>query len=174
MQQDLCSDGRGRPVTLPTVTTGCDPGSLRFSFTSSTLRPRPPMPYRFEFDQKHRILLIRSDGRMTDELVSELYWLIKKYSIATDATAGIWDISAVTDFDVSPEMIRDLVDRGPAMPDPTRRPRFIVTPAMFGLALSHMVEIAGEHRNPLLKLVLSRDEALAAIGVPSPRFEPLA
>ncbi len=130
------------------------------------------MPYQFEFNAEHKILLLRSEGRLTDTLMSELYWLVKKYSIATDAAAGIWDLSAVTQFDVSPEFLRALVDRGPAMPDATRRPRFVVAPTL-GLAISRMVEIASARNNPLLKIVLSRDEALAALGVQSPHFEPL-
>ena len=59
------------------------------------------------------------------------------------------------------------------MPDATRRPRFIVAPAMLGFSVSRLVEIASEHRNPLLKIVLSMDEALAALGVQSPHFEPI-
>jgi len=132
------------------------------------------MTYQFEFNAQHKILLLRSEGRLTDSLLSELYWLVKRYSIATDAAAGIWDMSAVTRFDVSPEFLRHVVDRGPAMPDPTRRPRFIVAPAALGLAISHLIEIASAQNNPLLKIVLSRDEALAALGVQSPHFEPLA
>jgi hypothetical protein len=37
----------------------------------------------------------------------------------------------------------------------------------------HLFEIAAEHSNPLLKIVWSLDEALAALGVPSPNFKPL-
>ena len=131
------------------------------------------MTYRFESDRESKVLLLRCEGRLTDELLSELYWAIKHYSTATDASAGIWDISAATEFDVSPEFMRELVERGPAMPDATRRPRFIVAPAMLGFSVSRLVEIASEHRNPLLKIVFSMDEALAALGVQSPHFEPI-
>jgi hypothetical protein len=59
------------------------------------------------------------------------------------------------------------------MPDATKRPRFLVALAMVGLGISRLVEIAGEHENPLFRIVLSLNEALAALGVQSPRFEPL-
>jgi hypothetical protein len=131
------------------------------------------MTYQFELDPDHKILLLRFQGRLTDAMMSELYWLIRQHSTATDAQAGIWDCSAVTDFGVSPEFIRQLVDRGPAMPDPTRRPRFFVAPPSIGLSITHLFEIAAEHSNPLLKIVWSLDEALAALGVPSPNFKPL-
>jgi len=131
------------------------------------------MRYQFEFDPENKILLLRFEGRLTDELVSELYWAIRKYSTLTDASAGIWDLSPVTEFAVSSEFIRDLADREPAMRDPANRRRFLVAPAMLGLAISRMFEIAVEHENPKFRIVLSLNEALAAIGVQSPHFEPL-
>jgi len=132
-----------------------------------------PMKYQFEFDPKNRILLLRFEGRLTDDLLPELYWEVRRHAISSDASAGIFDFSAVTDFDVSPEMILHLANREPAMPDATRRPRFIVAPAMLGLGLSRLIEFTTSDRSPLLKIVLSVDEALAALGVRSPRFEPL-
>jgi hypothetical protein len=131
------------------------------------------MEYRFEFDRENKILLLRFEGRLTDELTAELYWAVRMYSIMTDASAGIYDLSPVTEFAVSPEKILDLVNREPAMPNATRRPRFIVAPAMLGLGLSRLIEFTTSDRNPLLKIVLSVDEAFAALGVQSPHFEPL-
>jgi hypothetical protein len=131
------------------------------------------MRYQFQFDAKNKILLLRFEGRLTDELAAELYWAVRKCSITTDARAGIWDLSPVTEFDVSPEMIFDLANREPAMPDATRRPRFIVAPAMLGHGISRLIEFTTSDRNPLLKIVLSVDEALAALGVQAPHFEPL-
>jgi hypothetical protein len=131
------------------------------------------MSFRFEFDAVNRILLLRFDGRLTEELFKELYWAVRRYSTATDASAGIWDLSNVTEFAVSPEFIRDLVNWGPAMPNADTRPRFFVAPAMVGLGISRLFEIAASDRNPLFKVVLSRNEALATLGVQSPHFEPL-
>jgi hypothetical protein len=131
------------------------------------------MTYQFEFDAKNEILLLRVEELLTDKLARALYWEVRKYSTATDARAAIYDLSTVTEFAISPEMIRDLVNRDPAMPDATRRPRCLVAPTVFGLAISRLCEIAVAHRNPLLKIVLSLDEALAALGVQSPHFEPL-
>ncbi len=131
------------------------------------------MKYHFEFDPENKILLLRFEGRLTDNLIPELYWATRKYSIATDARVGIYDFSAVTDFALSPEMILDLANRQPAMPDAARRPRFIVAPATLGMGLSRLIELTTSDRSPLLKIVLSADEALAAVGVQSPHFETL-
>ena len=92
---------------------------------------RYSMGFRFEFDSVNKILLLRFEGRLTDELLTELYWTVRRYSTATDASAGIWDLSPVTEFAVSPECIRDMANREPAMPDATRRPRFIVAPPFY-------------------------------------------
>ena len=129
--------------------------------------------FRFEFDAANKILLGRFEGRLTDESVAEFYGAIRKYSIATDASAGIWDFSGVTEFTGTSESIRRLAKQEPAMPDATRRPRFIVAPAMFVFGISRMFQISGESTRPLLTVVHTMDEALAALGVPCPQFEPL-
>ncbi len=131
------------------------------------------MEYKFEFDPVNKILLLRVEGRVTDESITEGYWAIRKYSTETDARAGIWDLASVTDFAVSPEFIRELAYREPAMPDATRRPRFFVAPATLGLSVSSLFEIAAGPMNPLFKIVLSVGEALATLGIQSPHFEPL-
>ncbi len=131
------------------------------------------MGFRFEFDAANKILLGRFEGRLTEESVAEFYGAIRKYSTATDARAGIWDFSTVTEFAASSESIRGLARREPAMPDATRRPRFIVAPATFLFGISRMFQISGESTRPLLTVVRTIDEALAALGVQTPHFEPL-
>lgn len=128
--------------------------------------------YQFAFHPLNRVLLLRFEGHLTDALLSEMYWGIRKYSAATNPSAGIWDFSPVTECAVSPELIRDISTRAPAM-HPTCR-RFVVAPASFGQAASRLFEIAANMKNPLLKFVLSREEAFAALGLQPQQFEPLA
>ena len=59
------------------------------------------------------------------------------------------------------------------MPNATRRPRIMVAPATVGFGLARMFQLMGERTRPLLKVVCTLDEALAALGVKSPRFERL-
>lgn len=131
------------------------------------------MGHRFEFDAVKKILLLRFEGRFTEESALQMYHAIRAYSTATDAAAGIWDLSSVTEFAVSAEFLRHLATMDPAMPNATTRPRFIVVPATVGFGLARMFEIAQEDRNPLLKVVRTMDEALTALGVQSPEFKPL-
>jgi hypothetical protein len=131
------------------------------------------MGFRFEFDPVNRILLARSEGRLTDESLAEFYQAIRKYSIATDAKAGIWDLSSVTDFAVTSDFVRELSGRKPAMPDANNRPRFIVAPNPLEFGLSRMFQILGESTRPLLKVVHTLDEALAALCIQPSHFETL-
>lgn len=131
------------------------------------------MGYRFEFDPVNRILLLRIEGRLTDEVITEAYAAVRKHSIATDARAGIWDLSGVTEFPISSLRVRELANYEPAMPDASRRPRIIVAPSTVGYGLARMFELMGAKARPLLQVVRTLDEALAALGVEAPRFEAL-
>jgi hypothetical protein len=128
------------------------------------------MALRFEFDTVSRILLMRFEARFTEETLTKMYSEIRKHAAATDASAGIWDFSPVTEFAVSAEFIRHIASPEPAIPDTSRR-RFIVVPNKEAHGLARMFEMVGEGRNPLLRVVYSIDEALAALGVSPPHFE---
>jgi hypothetical protein len=130
------------------------------------------MALRFEFDPVNKILLGLLDGRLTDELLGEAYETARKYAVATDASAGIWDTSSVTEFAISSEFIRSLASREPIIADP-KRPRFVVAPQTVAFGLFRMFQLTGDHTRPLLTIVRSLGEALAALGVQAPHFEPL-
>jgi hypothetical protein len=131
------------------------------------------MAFRFEFDTANKILLARFDGILTDELLAEFYKATRKYSTATDASAGVVDFSSVTEFAVSSELLRQLGRAEPAMPDATRRPRIIVAPQTHAYGLFRMFQLTGEDTRPLLTVVHTMDEAFAVLGVQSSHFEPL-
>jgi hypothetical protein len=130
------------------------------------------MPYRFELDSINKVLLLRFAGRITDESLAESYRAIRKYSTTTDASVGILDLSSVTEFAVSTEFIRQLANQEPAMADATRR-RFIVAPETAIFGISRMFQIMGEPTRPLLEVVHTLDEVVAALGIQSLHFEPL-
>lgn len=131
------------------------------------------MGFGFEYDAANRILLLRVGGQLTDRVLAECYEAIRKYSIATDALMSIFELSAVTQYAVSSEFIRQLARREPAMPDATRRLRVIAVENTTGYGLARMFQIVGEPGRPKLKVVRTLDEALAALGIISPHFEPL-
>src|SRR5258706_13906263 len=85
------------------------------------------MGYAFEFDSVNKLLLLRFDGRLTDELYAEAYSAAKKHWAATDAKMGIVDFTPVTDFAASPQFLRQLVNREP-VGDAAKYPRVAVCP----------------------------------------------
>lgn len=136
------------------------------------LRPASEGTYRFEFDSVNKILLLRFEGPLTDQLLLEVHRMARLLWAETGARAGIGDYSSVTEFPVSAELVRALA-QGTLMPEPAQHPHFIVVPNMTGFGLARMYQIVGELTQPLVHVVRTLDEALAALGVQSPQFEHL-
>jgi hypothetical protein len=128
------------------------------------------MSFHFEYDATNKILLGRFEGLLTEESGAAFYGAIRKYGVATDARAGIWDFSAATE-NLASDTIRRVAKQEPAMP--ANRPCFMIAPDNHLFALSRMFQMSGEHKRPLLQVVRTLDEALRALGVKTPHFEPL-
>jgi hypothetical protein len=124
--------------------------------------------FRVEFDQVNKILLMRVEGRLTDESLPYLYGASRKHSSATDARVSIVDLSSVSDFAVSSQSIQTLAHQKPASPDSKHR-CFIVAPAGLAFGLCRMFQILGEATRPLLQVVHTLGEVFEA-GILSPHF----
>ncbi len=129
------------------------------------------MGFRFEFDPVNKILLVRFEGRHTDESLAQATQAARKHWAATDARAGIADYSSVTEFAVSAELVRNLPRQEPPMPDVTKNPLVLVMPTPAGYGLARMYQIMGDRTLPSVNVVRTMDEAFATLGVQSPRFE---
>jgi hypothetical protein len=92
--------------------------------------------YRFESDRVNKILLGRFEGRFTNESAAEFYEAIRRYSTATDATAGVWNFSSVTQFAANAEFIPQLARSGAGHAGRSQSSGLIVVPASFLLACS--------------------------------------
>ncbi len=131
------------------------------------------MGFSFEFDPTNKILLGRFSGRLTDHSLAEYYSAIRTYSSATDARAGIFDLSHVTEFAISTEHARKLANQEPAMLDASTRPSIVIAPTLLGQGLARIFQITGAQKRPLLQITKNVNEAFAALGLKSPHFEPL-
>ena len=131
------------------------------------------MAFRCEFDQINKILLVRVDGQLTDELLKEVYWAIRRYSVLTDARAGIFDVTEVSEFSVSSEYIRRLAQSEPAMLDADKKPQIAVVPQTDAFGLARMFQLASERTRPLFSIVRTLDEALRLLVAQSPKFRPI-
>jgi hypothetical protein len=155
------------PHSIAICLNQCDYRLLRFA-------PREvvSVPYYFEFDPLNRILRGRFEGRVTDELLKEYYGLAGEYFERTAPRAAITDMSAVTSFEVSPQLIRELASSPPAIRD-QEFPRFIVaaSPQIYGTA--RMFELAGQDTRPNLHVVHTMKEVCVILGVLDPKFEPI-
>jgi hypothetical protein len=129
--------------------------------------------YHFKFDAENKILLAQFEGQLTNESAVEYHDALGRNWRATQARAGIWDLSGVTDFAVASDFLRSLAVRKPVTPGLTDHPRYIVVPVTAAYGLMRMFQIAGESSRPLLHVVRSVEEALTALGVQSPHFEAL-
>ncbi len=131
------------------------------------------MEFGFEIDLGNKILLVRVEGQLTDELLAEIYQRVQTLSRAMDIVAGIVDFSSVTDWALSSAFLQELAKREPAMADSFRRRLIIVAPAAVGFGLARMFQMLGESTRPLLEVVRTQEEALTALGAESGKFEAL-
>jgi hypothetical protein len=126
--------------------------------------------FRVPSNQKPKTMLIRVEGKLTDESLVALYQTSRGYPAASFC---IVDFSAVTHFAVSRGFIRRLANQKAAMAD-TNSLLFIVAPQPYVYGLCRMFQTLGEGKSPLLLIVHTLDEAFAAMGIEPPHFEPLA
>ncbi|MGB8540142.1 MAG: hypothetical protein WCD49_00765 [Candidatus Acidiferrales bacterium] len=128
------------------------------------------MSYHFGFDSANRILLARFEGKVTDADLKEYYRMAERYVMATNPSAGVLDMSAVSSLEVSPQTIRELASLPPAFSDP-HQPRCIIAPSPKIFGMARMFELQGQHTRPNLHVVRTAKEAWAILGVSKPKFE---
>lgn len=130
------------------------------------------MSYHFDFDSTHRILRCRFEGRVTDDELKEYYLAAGRLVAAKDPTFAITDFTAVDSFDVSPRTVRELASLPPVMTDQDRI-RCVVAPSDKVFGLARMFELQGEGTRANLHVVRTMKEALAILGVQTPKFGPV-
>lgn len=129
------------------------------------------MPYHFEFDSKHRILLLAYDGEVQGEDVGNANLEMAEHVARLKPSIGMADLSAVKTLDVSAGTLRSAARQPSAYPDET--PRFIVAPTDYLFGMARMYEIMADRPPGKLRVVRSRKEALATQGVREAKFERL-
>jgi hypothetical protein len=131
------------------------------------------MAFSFEFDAAAGVVLARFEGRVTDELLVRFYRVAAPSLLATTNFRGsIIDFSEVTEFDVTPQIIRALAWSRPANADSSRI-RVIVAPAPNVFGLARMFASHGEDTRPNLHVVRTLEQAYAVCGAVDPKFEPI-
>ena len=127
--------------------------------------------YYFEYDAANKILAVRFEAALTDDILCEYYAAAPAVIAPHEVRVGILDLTGLTSFDVSADTIRRLAARQPLIPDPI--PRFIVAPSDVAFGMARMFQLSDRSRE-MLHIVRSIDEAYLKAGVTEPRFERLA
>lgn len=129
------------------------------------------MGLQFQFDVSNRILLVRLDGELTNEAAINCYEAVETYAVGMNISAGIVDLSAVTGFPVSAELLRQLARRQPKVPGDVVR--IIVAPHIVAYGLLRMFQLVADRHRPNLHVVRDMEHALKLLHVQSPEFHSL-
>jgi hypothetical protein len=89
---------------------------------------------------------------------------IRARAAQLNPVAGITDFSTITAFSAA----ATLPD-----PYPPGTPRFVVAPIDYLLGIARMYELVANRPNAKLKVVRSREEVFAVLGIQNPKFERL-
>jgi hypothetical protein len=130
------------------------------------------MPHHFEFDPEHKILLVVLEGDVYDGEIRTINSDIQKQVNKFDPAAGISDFSSVSAFHVTGPAVHAAASQPSPYPVPT--PRFIVAPRDYMFGMARMYQMVGGRTRPELKVVRSREEVFAILGIQNPKFEKMA
>ena len=121
------------------------------------------MKYVIDLDPTHQVLRVTVTGTVTDPTFREVYASLSHFAATGGPYAGIFDMSGVTDNQLSIETIRDVAQKPPAVP--VGRPRVVVAPRPEDYGLGRMFERLRDGMGGQFHLVLSVDEAYAMLGI---------
>ena len=126
------------------------------------------MSYYYELDERHRILLVVAYGDIDENELRELYFDIRRRKDEEQALTGILNLSEVTAFDISSQVIKELAAYPPNFEDPTLRA--VVAPTDHLFAMARMFQLIGRETREQLLVVRTLGEALALLGAEDAQF----
>jgi len=129
-----------------------------------------PIGFVMDFDAKNNILRGTLEGRLTDAILLDYYAAAARYTASHPPCRGIWDMSKVTEFELSSDAIRQVAWRPPIIA--TGYMRVIVASQDFPFGMMRMLQILSEKSRPELHVVRTMDEAYRLLVVESPEFSP--
>ena len=130
------------------------------------------MSCAFDFDSTNRILRSRLAGQVSDEEFIDFYRGISRRVIHLRPSAGIVDLSGVTSFDVSVQVMGALATLPSVVQDPNFL-RIVIAPSSETFAMMRMFGTAAGQAHPNVKVVQTERDAWALLSVNAPRFHPL-
>jgi hypothetical protein len=122
------------------------------------------MNYVIDLDPTHRVLrLTITTAVITEELAEDCYRSLSLVASRGGPYAAIFNLFGVTSTTLSPDAVRGMARRAPAVPRGRTRVLVAKEPAIFGLA--RMFELCWDFLGEQLQVVPSLEEAYAMLGV---------
>jgi hypothetical protein len=125
-----------------------------------------------DFDATNNILRITMDGHITDSVALSCAKSVGRYAASHQGFRGIVDLSKVTKYDVSPEVIRQFA-RTPPNVSAEAYALVIVAPREHPYGMSRMFQLLSETTRPNQHVVRTMDEAFDLLQVKSATFVPV-
>jgi hypothetical protein len=126
------------------------------------------LDHTLHLDAKHRVLLITFGKRVTKETYLSAYDAAKHAVAARGPCSLIADFSAVENFDLSTDFLREIGTMAPAVP--AGMGRVVVAPQPVVYGSSRIVETLRSETIAAVKVVRTIDEAYAAFGTQESDF----
>ncbi|MFZ1919577.1 MAG: hypothetical protein WAU58_18540 [Terriglobales bacterium] len=124
-----------------------------------------------EYDAKNKVLRGTLEGIVTDDTLRAAYAAAAQCAAKCGPCRGLWDMSGVTDFEVSSNVIRQLAKDAPIIPAGHMRMVVATTDHQYGMM--RMLQMLGETTRPDLHVVRTLDEAYRLLRLESPEFHPV-
>jgi hypothetical protein len=128
--------------------------------------------FAVDFDATNKILRITMEGHVTDSVALSCAETVGRCAARYPKYRGIVDLSKVTKYDVSPEIIRQLARIPPTASSGTNA-LVIVAPKQHAYGMSRMFQLLTETTRPNQHVVRTMDEALELLQVKSATFVPV-
>lgn len=119
-------------------------------------------------DELHRVLLIKFEGRLTDEVLLKGYRRAREWMAAHGPVSQLSDFSEVTSVEVASQTVRELAKASPLAPDSFLR--IVVAPQSVVFGLTRMFEMLGDRTRDRVHIVRSASEANRLLGVDTLEF----
>jgi len=127
------------------------------------------MPYHFEFDPAHRILLLVYEGDVQGREVEAANLEMAGHVARLKPAGGLADLTAIQTFNVTADQMRRVALQ--PSPYPADTPRFIIVPTDHLFGMARMYEIIADRPPEKLTVVRSWKAALDGLGVKEAKFK---
>jgi len=125
--------------------------------------------FAVDFDATSNILRVTMDGHITDSVALRCAETVGRYAASLREYRGVVDLSNVTKYDVSPEVIRQFA-RTPPNVSADAYMLVIVAPREHPYGMSRMFQLLSEATRPNQHVVRTMHEAFELLQVVSPAF----